>query len=112
MNKPPDPRVAAVLAAIDKHPHVDICTLADLVNLSPGRLRHLFKQAMATPLATHLKDRRLQRGRVLLETTFLSVKQVAAASGFNDADHFVREFRKLFALPPGEYRRSLRLDSR
>jgi AraC-like DNA-binding protein len=42
--------------------------------------------------------------KVLLETTFLSVKEVAAKSGFNDLSHFVRDFKKMNGLTPTDHR--------
>jgi transcriptional regulator GlxA family with amidase domain len=61
---------------------------------------------MSVSLCHHLKQRRLLCAERLLHTTFLSVKQIASAAGFHDTHHFVREFRRVFGRPPGEYRRT------
>jgi transcriptional regulator GlxA family with amidase domain len=59
-----------------------------------------------------LKTVRLQAARDLLETTFLSVKEVMARAGYNDPSHFVRDFEKMFGESPYRYRQHhFRLDS-
>jgi transcriptional regulator GlxA family with amidase domain len=60
---------------------------------------------MGRPLHSFVKTERLDRARALLETTFLSVKQIADTVGAGDVSHFVRDFKKTFAMTPTEYRR-------
>ena len=107
-----DLRVAAVLSLIHKQPGIDIQALSTSVNVSPSRLRHLFRLEMAIPLGKYLREYRLDRARGLLETTFLSVKQVSQACGFNDAKHFTRQFRKSFCVSPAGYRRAATFDTK
>jgi len=107
-----DPRVAAVLVLIETRSDFDTVALASSVNLSPSRLRHLFRADMSISIHRFLRERRLQRAKDLLKTTFLSVKQVTTASGFHDTCHFVREFHKIFGVSPGAYRRTAISDNR
>jgi methylphosphotriester-DNA--protein-cysteine methyltransferase len=74
-----DSRISAVVCFIGKRPAADMDTLATAVNLSPSRLRHLFRLEMATALHAYLKQQRLSRAAELLKTTFLTVKEVSAA---------------------------------
>ena len=101
-----DPRVAHVLTRMDEalHQPISIAELAANVNLSPSRLSHLFTQQVGMPPARYLHERRLARARVLLERTFLSVKQVMACVGINDPSHFARDFRRLHGVPPSQLR--------
>src|SRR5687768_3187080 len=46
----------------------------------------------------------MQRARELLETSYLSVKQVMARVGVTDESHFVRDFKKACGLTPARYR--------
>jgi transcriptional regulator GlxA family with amidase domain len=102
-----DSRVATVLAFVEKQPDIDIEAVSASVNLSPSRLRHLFRAETRMPLYQYVKRCRLQRAEHLLATTFLSVKQVCDASGFGDTCHFVRVFHKTFGEPPSAHRRRL-----
>jgi len=77
---------------------------AHLVNLSPSRLQHLFKNQTGQTLAQYVLGRRLQQARVLLETTELRVKEVMNKVGISDDSHFTRDFKKRFGLSPTGYR--------
>jgi transcriptional regulator GlxA family with amidase domain len=84
----------------------DTATLAALVNLSPSRFRHLFKQETGTSPAQYLKDLRLRKAEVMLRTTFLSVKQILKQVGLGSNTHFVSDFRNLHGMTPTAYRRA------
>lgn len=77
--------------------------IADSVRLSPSTLRHLFKNKTGTSVVRYLKELRLQRAKHLLETTFLSVKEVASTVGINWVSHFVRDFEKAYGTTPARY---------
>jgi transcriptional regulator GlxA family with amidase domain len=84
----------------------DTTTLAALVNLSPSRFRHLFKQETGTSPAQYLKDFRVGKAEVMLRTTFLSVKQILKQVGLGSNTHFVNDFRNLHGMTPTAYRRA------
>lgn len=101
-----DPRVAEVLAIIQKHPNTCPESLAASVHLSASRLRHLFFTESTLRLYAHLKEQRLLSAQTLLLTGHQSVKEVCAAAGFGNTNHFVREFHKRFGMAPAAYRRA------
>ena len=78
--------------------------LAQAVNLSPSRLRHLFKESTGFSPTQYLKVHRMQKAQELLESTFLSVKEVMLRVGLKDKSHFTRAFKKLYGLSPVKYR--------
>src|ERR1044072_1796021 len=81
-------------------------SLAALVNLSPSRFRHLFKQETGQGPAQYLKEFRLRKAEKMLRTTFLTVKQVAQQVGIRSDAHFVHDFRKMYGMTPTAYRRT------
>lgn len=83
-----------------------IGSLAELVNLSPSRLRHLFKAEVGKTPAQFLKEVRLREAALLLSETFLSVKEIMNRVGFIDESHFGHEFKKAYGLAPSKYRSS------
>src|SRR6185369_3731645 len=85
----------------------DIPTLALLVNLSPSRFRHLFKQEIGTTPAQYLKEFRLRKAEKMLRTTFLSIKQILKQVGIASNAHFVRDFRQKYGMTPTAYRRNI-----
>jgi AraC family transcriptional regulator of arabinose operon len=104
-----DSRVQIALAEVhrDYGCEVSLKTVARLVNISPSRLRHLFKAEVGTCFASYVKTVRLQKAKELLETTFLTVKQIMSQVGVADESHFVRDFKGRYGLPPMKYRMKL-----
>lgn len=81
--------------------------LAQVVNLSQSRLRYLFKKETGVAPGHYLRAYRLEQAKELLETTFLSVKEIIRSIGVNDQSHFIREFKKTYGQTPAQYRMSL-----
>ena len=79
--------------------------LAGMVNVSVSHLAHLFKREANVSLKHFVRGVRMTHAKELLETSYLSIKEVMANSGFNDASHFVRDFKKVYGKTPGEFRR-------
>ena len=104
-----DRRVENVITFIHSHFHQDITLheMAQSVNLSTWWLCHIFKIEMGMPPERYLKLHRIQKARELLETSFLSVKQIMAIIGLKDESSFVRSFKKIYGVPPGRYRANL-----
>jgi len=95
-----DPRLAAMLADLDKAPFKS--TLADIAvnyDLSPSRLRVLAKQQIGVSLSNILLWRKLVTAlEVLASGSILS--EAAQAGGFSDQAHFTRTTRKMFGITP------------
>jgi AraC family transcriptional regulator of arabinose operon len=109
-----DRRIELIISKIKKDTAAswDISMLAVLVNLSPSRFRHLFKQETGTTPAQYLRDIRLARAEKMLRTTFLSIKQILKQVGIASNAHFVRDFRRKYGTTPTAYRRRLRKRAR
>src|SRR5205085_7372725 len=103
-----DERVQTVISFIEDsfHQQLSVSALAEAVNLSPWRLSHIFKTETKIAPMQYLRAVRMGRAKQLLETTFLSVKQIMTKVGVRDESHFVRDFKATFGLPPAKYRRS------
>lgn len=78
--------------------------VAEHVGLSHDHLRHLFKQARGKSLVHHLNEVKVSRAKILLASSPLPLKQIAALCGFQDEYYFSAVFRKLTHFPPGWYR--------
>lgn len=101
-----DKRVETVIALMkdDLRRARSLSKMARSVNLSTSRFYYLFKAEIRMPPARYLKIVKMQAAKDLLETTFLSVKEIVALAGFNDESHFVRNFKKLYGVTPSEHR--------
>lgn len=101
-----DPRVQIAIAVMKNGLHRDgpFDEAAAFVNLSPSRLRHLFTLVIGVSPGQYLRTLRLEKARDLLESTWLSVLQIALQVGLQDRSHFEREFKRFYGLTPAQYR--------
>ncbi|HKR11409.1 MAG TPA: helix-turn-helix transcriptional regulator [Pyrinomonadaceae bacterium] len=81
---------------------------AQSVNLSVWRLCHIFKSDVGMPPMRYLRLLRMERAKFLLESSFLSVKEIAYRVGLNDESHFVRDFKSTYGSSPALYRSHFR----
>jgi len=88
----------------DFHRHLCMSGLSAAVNLSTSRLSRLFREEVGSPPKKYLARFRLERAKVMLEETFLTIKQVMVAVGMRDPSHFSRDFRRHHGLTPTRLR--------
>jgi transcriptional regulator GlxA family with amidase domain len=101
-----DPRIDWAVVEIGRRmgDGITVADLARAANLSQSRFGDLFSQQMGMSPGRYLRHRRLERARLLLQSTYLSVRQVMAAVGFNDPSHFSRDFRRAYGASPRAWR--------
>ena len=92
-------------AALDARLTVEM--LSREVGLSPAHFARAFKESMGRAPHQYLLALRLARARRLLETTPLSLSDIAQRAGFADQAHFTRRFKRAFGTTPGALVRTL-----
>ena len=95
----------------DVRGEVSLAEFAQSVNLSVWRLCHIFKSDVGMPPIKYLRLLRMERAKGLLESSFLSVKEIAYQVGLNDESHFVRDFKTTYGYSPAIYRAQFRHSS-
>ncbi len=80
--------------------------LAAAVNLSSGRLAHLFKSEVGVSPQRYLNNLRMAKAKELLEHGLLSVKEIAAEVGIPDVSRLCRCFKARYGMTPMEYRKT------
>ena len=80
-------------------------TLAALEGLSPFYFARLFKQFMGHPPHQYIILRRVKRAQKLMNTTQLSLAQIAHTVGFANQSHLHRHFVRIVGITPAQYRR-------
>ena len=100
-----DRRIRAAIAFMKANLHRKVTPfeIAQSVCLSASHLRSLFKYETGMSLMHALKQMRLERAGELLQTTFLSVKQIATAVGVGSINHFITDFKKMHGVTPARY---------
>ena len=92
----------------DVRGELSLAEFAQSVNLSVWRLCHIFKSDVGMPPMRYLRLLRMERAKYLLESSFLSVKEIAYRVGLNDESHFVRDFKSTYGSSPALYRSHFR----
>lgn len=83
---------------------VTAAEVAIAAGVSPSHLRALFHQHLGVSPHEHHQHVRLDLAAKLLRTSYLSVGEVAAACGWQDANYFGRIFTKRFSASPRTWR--------
>jgi transcriptional regulator GlxA family with amidase domain len=101
-----DGRVQATIELIENNLKrvLLIDKLARTTRLSASRLRRVFKNETGLTPAQYLKQLRIRKAKEYLETTFLSVKEIRREIGATDESHFIRDFKKVYGVPPTRLR--------
>lgn len=101
-----DPRISEVTALMHRGMHRKLLLgeLAGATGLSVSRLGHLFRNQIGLGPGQYLKLLRMHRAKDLIETSRLSVKEIAARLGYNDPSRFVEDFRRIYGQAPMRYR--------
>ncbi len=106
-----DQRVARTMETIQEQLHTGISVrdLAKRVGLSMSGLARLFRAELRLTPSGYLQSQRMNRARLLVERTSLSVAQIMAQVGVADPSHFARDFRRAHGFSPRALRQQLRL---
>ena len=99
-----DQRVRTAIAFMNANLNraLKVRELAGVVDLSPSHLAYLFRKETGKSAFRYLLDLRIKRGKNLLETTSLSVKQIATRVG-QSSNHFSENFKEKYRLTPGRF---------
>jgi AraC-like DNA-binding protein len=63
-----------------------------------------FRQVSGQKFGAYLAEYRVARAQAMLDSSDLSITEVAHAAGFCDQSYFGLVFRRLTGMTPGEYR--------
>lgn len=81
-----------------------IADLAAKLSLSEPHFQALYKAQFGVSCYEDILRARLNTARYYLETTALSVKEIAALCGYENPEHFMRQFKSRTGLTPSEFR--------
>ena len=84
----------------------NITVMAEELHLSTSRLQTLYKQMFGISCMDDVIRRRLHRAKDQLKFTTKSIREVAENCGYNNVEHFCRQFRQNNGCTPGQYRKN------
>lgn len=94
------------LVYIDQHLGMDI-NLEDVarhVNMSMFHFSRLFKKKIGQSPYHFILTSRIDRAKILLKSTSLTVKEIARMIGFNSETNFISTFSSRVGIPPQKFR--------
>lgn len=82
--------------------------MASDFSMSESGLSNYFKKHCGQSLMDYLTDLRIHQAINLLDNTDISIQDIGALVGYINPNSFIRRFKQLKQMTPGEYRRSRR----
>ncbi|MBT9386327.1 AraC family transcriptional regulator [Pseudooceanicola sp. CBS1P-1] len=87
---------------------IKVADIAGACRLSPSHFTRAFKLSTGMPPYRWITQRRIERARDLLDSSRLSLQEIALTCGFLDQSHFTRAFTRTVGTSPGRWRHDLR----
>ncbi|QEG33586.1 HTH-type transcriptional activator RhaS [Bythopirellula goksoeyrii] len=102
----PYQRLSQAIMHISNHfpEKITLDSLAKLVHLSVSQFNRTFKQLFRITPAQYINRVRINAACSHLRSTSDSMETIASRTGFCDASHFVRQFKKTMNVTPKTYR--------
>lgn len=84
---------------------VTLSQLARQFHVCQTKLKADFKRITGLPVMTYKNHLRLEKAKILLDSTDETQARIAYTCGFSDESYFIRTFRKQFGMTPAAYRK-------
>jgi len=88
--------------------YIKISDVTEALNISQAHLCRIMKRDFGKSFTEYVNDLKIERAKELLETTDLSVSEIATMLGFEDSNYFSRLFKKLTGENTTSYRKKLK----
>ncbi len=82
--------------------------LAALVGYTEYYLTEKFKKETGQSVSSYIRYAKVERAKVLLESTDLSIRDIAEQLAFNTVNYFIQSFRDTAGYTPAQYRKRFR----
>lgn len=84
---------------------LSIADLAERAGYSEYYFSRKFKQEMGCTITEYIMREKIERAKVLLSTTNMSILDISIELSFNSRSYFSDSFQKIAGIAPGEYRK-------
>lgn len=84
---------------------ITLAEVAEAAHVSEGECCRCFRSMVRRSPMQYLQWYRISKGQEMLNSSQLSVTEIAYACGFGDSSHFIQYFRKQNGITPKEYRK-------
>lgn len=83
---------------------ISVEQLAQYVQISAPHFHRLFLKYTGQSPYQYILEFRVQKAKLLLSDPVLQIKQIGREVGFHNVNHFIRHFKRLTGVTPGQYR--------
>ncbi|PYI57461.1 helix-turn-helix domain-containing protein [Paenibacillus flagellatus] len=103
-----DPVIAFVMDYVENRfaDDASLDLLADKLNLSVAYLSVFIKEKTGANFSEHINAVRIRKAKEMLAGTDWSVQDISERIGYRNVTSFIRMFKKMTGVPPGEYRKN------
>ncbi|KAB8321026.1 AraC family transcriptional regulator [Tolypothrix campylonemoides VB511288] len=92
------------------HTHLDqdlsLAQIAEMINISPTYFASLFKRATGISPHQYVIQQRVERAKMMLSKTDLTIADIALQVGFSSQSHLTQQFKRLTGMTPKQVRLS------
>ncbi len=84
---------------------IKVSDLATLVGYSEYYLTEKFKKETGQSLNSYIRSAKVERAKVLLATTDLSIGEISESLAFSTVNFFIKSFKDIAGMTPAKYRK-------
>lgn len=81
-----------------------ITRLSQLVNLSPSYFQRLYKQTFGVSCISDTISSKIEYAKTSLASSGGTIREISSLCGYDNEEHFMRQFKKIVGMTPSEYR--------
>lgn len=85
--------------------HFVIREIAQKVGMNEFKLKNGFRELFGNGLYEYLRSERMQAARELLGEPGRSIKEIASLTGYRSVNSFIKAFKKMYGVTPGDFRK-------
>lgn len=79
--------------------------VADKANKTPSYISKVFKEKFGCGFGEYVTKKRLEASKVMLADPTKKIYEIANDSGYADVSNFIKVFKKVYGISPGNYRK-------
>lgn len=79
--------------------------LAERYNISKYYLSHIFNEQYGTSITNYIISQRITKAKHFLRFSDMTTTEIANRVGYEDVNYFIRMFKKVENITPGEYKK-------
>ncbi|MBO5319981.1 MAG: AraC family transcriptional regulator [Ruminococcus sp.] len=84
----------------------NVDSMAADVNMSRSYFQHLYSEVFGVSCMTDVINGKIEKAKEILSETNCTISQVASMCGYDNEEHFMRQFKKIVGTTPTRYRKN------